>query len=226
MEPMFGMESILEIVDYCKHNQVLFIVVIVLILIAALALFFLKAWKSQVLPMIEKYTKEKQEEENRENLINSHTEEISNLYKEIVDMRSSMEQSTQQMKEMIESNATHMQTMIDYISEYNKGQTRVLKDQLKHSILRACTDYMFQGTVKSSDLASLIDMYNRYKGDPINGNTYVHDRVKEVCIGTSIIKDGSEEFLKEPLFTFLEEEGLDLSDVHFIKQSEVPGMVI
>ena len=37
---------------------------------------------------------------------------------------------------------------------------------------------------------------------------------------------GSEEFLKEPLFTFLEEEGLDLSDVHFIKQSEVPGMVI
>ena len=35
------MDPILEIVDYCKHNQVLFIVVIVLILIAALALFFL-----------------------------------------------------------------------------------------------------------------------------------------------------------------------------------------
>lgn len=200
--------------DYAAENEILQIVLVVLVILVCVAVAMVGAWKKKIKPMLSDYVKSQKQKEQDALSKEAHEKTIS-------EMRCQFETIVQ----TVEQGMTEMKSMIDNINNYNKKQTEVIKDQLKHSILRACEDYLFKQCVKANELSSLLDMYNQYHSEPIDGNTFVHERVTLVCM-LPIVKDGTESYLHEKLFHFLEEEGINFREVKYIEESEVKGWTI
>ena len=219
--------DIVELLKGASDNGVFLSVVFTILILIGLATLAFQIWKKIICPLIENRYKSRECAEEKEALIASHTDEIAKLQSLIVDMREQNNRSMENLQTIVNNQIISLTESIHKLSECNEQQTGVMREQIKHSIVRACQDYVFKNVVKASELSALLKLYFLYSGEPINGNTFVYDNVKLVCF-LPILKDGAEKYsLMEDIHRFFESHNeLELkSQVKIVDEDKYNGMV-
>lgn len=219
--------DIVELLKGASDNGVFLSVVFTILILIGIATLTVQLWKKVLNPFIENRYKSRECAEEKEALIASHTDEIAKLRSIIVSMQEQNNKSMEQLQNTMNIHITSLTASIQKLSECNEQQTGVMREQIKHSIVRACQDYIFKNVVKASELSAILKLYFLYSREPINGNTFVYDNVKLVCF-LPILKDGAEKYsLMEDIHRFFESHGeLELkSQVKFVDENKYDGMV-
>lgn len=121
------------------------------------------------------------------NIIKSHTDKaVSDAFEEQRDddAIAAMQESLKQIQETI----NHTNSTIIQVQQKLDTEMDALKINTRHSIIRACEEYINRGYIESYELKALEDLYSSYK-DNLNGNSYTKDlmwRVRRLEIQRNI----------------------------------------
>ena len=183
------MNSIIEILNYAKSigilSNLILTVCFTMLLFGIFAVICYKGYKKWIAPMKNKMLLEHDTEQEKEEVIESHGKEIAQLREEMLNLQSQVNEAFNDVKAMTEK-----------IIHYNSAQTEVIKTQIRHAIVRAAQEAIGKGFICTSELKSLEELNEKYMGDLLKGNSYVHILMQKVE-QLEIIPDGTEEYIKE-----------------------------
>lgn len=183
------MNSIIEILNYAKDigilSNLILTVCLTMLLFGTFSVICYRGYKKWIIPLKEKAFQQHDSEQEKEEVIETHSKEITQLREEMTSLQSQVNEAFNDVKAMTEK-----------IIHYNSAQTEVIKTQIRHAIVRAAQEAIGKGFICTSELKSLEELNEKYMGDLLKGNSYVHILMQKVE-QLEIIPDGTEEYIKE-----------------------------
>lgn len=220
--------DIVELFKGASDDGQLATVVLTILIIVGIIHLGAKLWKTVAVPFMENRYKKQETIEEKDHLIASHTDEILKLRDTIIELQTDTNNRIEQMQADNTKQIKMLVISIQALKDCNEQQTTVMREQIKHSIVRACQDHVNRKIIKASEISAILKLYFLYSGEPINGNTFVYDNVKLVVF-LPIIRDGAENYnLMEDIHRFLEshDELALKSQIRFIDGEPKKGFLV
>lgn len=177
------MNDIIEVLKYAKEIGSLTNLILTIVFISFVIILCGKGYKEVLIPLKKQFLKEHDEQQEKEETIKLHNQEIDHLRLEMLELQTQMNDKFNEIKEMN-----------NQIMSYNTAQTKVIETQIRHSLVCGVQNAINKGYVTSSELRSLEELNEVYRGDLFKGNSYVHILMRKVE-SLEIIPDGTEDYI-------------------------------